>query len=237
MLSYQTRDLIMTALGFDLKKPFTLSAFTVYMLVWHLVLPTLALAMLHGPRRLWTQLGWHANLPKGVVVGALMTLPMLLGFAFLFVLINQSAEAMWRAFYVKSFLPGLLEETIFRAFLFGQLYRYGRWPFWLATGAQGVLFGFSHLWQAHDALSAAGVFAVTFLGAIWFSWLWLSWKNLWVPITVHILMNAWWGLFIVSDSADGSWLSNGCRVATITLSVWLTVRLLHKQDRQLNIWQ
>ena len=69
---------------------------------------------------------------------------------------------------------------------------------------------------------------VTFMGGMWFSWLYVEYGyNLWVPMSYHFFMNLSWGIFDVSDTALGSVAPNIFRAATIALSIYLTIR--HKQ--------
>ncbi|MCY7356025.1 MAG: CPBP family intramembrane metalloprotease [Rudanella sp.] len=236
-LGFLGREPIMAAIGSNAGKSFSFWGFTAYRMFWSILLPALVVALLHGPRRVVDELGWNANVFKGIALGTLFTLPMLIGYSLTFAPVSLPLNQILLKFYTGSFWAGLAEETFYRAFLFGQLYRHGRWPFWLAAVAQGLFFGTGHLYQAHELGQALGIFAVTSLGGIWFAWLWISWRNLWVPITVHILMNAWWALFAVDNTALGGWVANGCRVLTIALSVWLTIRALRQQGRSLNSWE
>jgi uncharacterized protein len=236
-IGYFGRHDISAALGFDTEKPFSVFQLTLYRMLWNILLPAFVLALLHGPRRVFDELGWNAPVWQGMAVGALITLPMLVGYSIAFAPVDMPLDKILAKFYTGSFWAGLAEETFYRAFLFGQLYRHGRWPFWLAALAQGLFFGMGHLYQAHDLLSALGVFAITSVGGMWFAWLWVSWRNLWVPVVVHILMNAWWGLFAVDNTALGGWVANGCRVATIALSIWLTIRELRRHGRTVRIGQ
>ncbi|TAE29015.1 MAG: CPBP family intramembrane metalloprotease [Cytophagales bacterium] len=236
-LGYAGRQPIMAALGVDTTTTFTIWQYTAYRGFWNLLLPALVLALLHGPRRVFDELGWNAPVLKGLLAGFVITLPMLVGFAIMFAPVDMPLNKILLKFYTGSFWAGLAEETFYRAFLFGQLYRHGRVPFWLAATAQGLFFGMAHLYQAQDILPALGIFAITSMGGVWFAWLWVSWRNLWVPVVVHILMNAWWGLFAVDNTALGGWVANGCRVLTIALSIWLTIRELRKQGRTAWVWR
>ncbi len=70
-----------------------------------------------------------------------------------------------------------------------------------------------------------GVFSVTFLGAAWFAWLYVEWNNnLWVPITLHSLMNLYWGLFTLEDNALGGIWANVFRGMVIAISIVVTIR-------------
>lgn len=116
----------------------------------------------------------------------------------------------------------ITEEILFRGFAFWMLYRYAGWSFWLASLFPAVVFGYAHLYQSPDLLEATGIFAITAVGSVWFSWLLLKWDNLWVPIVVHALMNLWWDIFDVDNSALGGALANVARIAVILLSIVAT---------------
>lgn len=52
----------------------------------------------------------------------------------------------------------------------------------------------------------------------------MQWKfNLWVVFGLHCLMNLWWDVFGVADTALGGWIANGARLLTITVAVLLTI--------------
>ena len=62
-------------------------------------------------------------------------------------------------------IPGFMEEFMFRAFMFGLLFRYAKTGFFWAVILPALLFGSLHLFQGHDALSSLAAFGVTFIGA------------------------------------------------------------------------
>ena len=64
------------------------------------------------------------------------------------------------------------------------------------------------------------------MGSILLCWVFVRWQdNLWAPFAVHAMMNLWWELFGVDDSALGGWYANGARLATVALGILLS---LHK---------
>lgn len=210
----------------------TLSGYTLYMAIFYVLIPALVVGALHGWRNILRELGWQGSFPKGFAFALVCTLPMLIGYALVFEPTQVPFKQLLINFYTGSFWAGLGEETLCRAFLFGQLYRYGKWPFVGAVLVQALVFGSAHLYQAHDWVQAAGVFGVTFAGALWFAWLWIEWDNLWVNVWLHILMNAWWGCFEVSSDALGGVWANVFRAVTIAISVILTLRYLRKHGRK-----
>ena len=161
-----------------------------------------------------------SSFPKGLAFGFLITLPMLLAFA-LTGPVKENPDFLHLIF--GSGVAPLNEEILFRGFAFLMLYRYARWNFWLAVLIPAVLFGYGHLYQAGGFLEATGIFAITAIGSVWFSWLLIRWDNLWVPIMLHALMNLWWDLFAVDETALGGWLANGSRILVIVISVVVTI--------------
>ena len=133
-----------------------------------------------------------------------------------------------------TFIAGFFEEYFFRGFLFGILFRKLKWGFIPASILGGVIFGLGHIYQGSTLIETTGIFAITTIGAIWFSWLYVEWeKNLWIPIFLHTLMNLSWILFEVSDNALGGVYTNLFRAITIALTIIITI-LYHKK-RGLNI--
>ncbi|SDX91874.1 CPBP family intramembrane glutamic endopeptidase [Hymenobacter psychrophilus] len=207
--------------------------FSLYLTCSWIAIPMLTLAAWYGPRRVLRELGWRASVGTGLLMGLACTLPMLLGYAVLFPLTTTAGPALFSALLRGAFWAGLSEETLFRGFLFGQLYRRVKLPWLLVVLVESGIFATSHLYQSHDFASAVSVLAVTFGGGVWFGWLYKSWQNLWVPIFLHMFMNGWWMLFDVADTAVGSVGANVFRVMTIVLSVLLTRWHLRRQAARL----
>jgi membrane protease YdiL (CAAX protease family) len=126
--------------------------------------------------------------------------------------------------FQSALFPGVMEEVLYRGLLFGLLFRFARWGFIPAALVGAALFGAGHLYQGDSMGSAAASFAVTAMGAFWFAWLYVEWRNnLWVPIGFHVLMNLYWILFSMGETAVGGTTANIYRIATILLSVALTL--------------
>lgn len=130
----------------------------------------------------------------------------------------------------SALLPGIAEEVLFRAFLFGLLYRLAGWGFLPAALLSSLVFGLEHLYQGDDPLQALGIALFTGIGGIWLSWLYVEWRwNLWVPIAFHVLLNAWWTAFDVADNALGDGISVLLRLACAALSVAVTVVIARRR--------
>ncbi len=190
-------------------------------LFWLAGVPSLVLWILYPWRQIWTELGIATRLPEALKIGFLATSPMLVGYAFA---ADFRLELDLESILFGALLAGIGEEVCFRGFLFGQLYRrVGLW-FPIAAGSSALIFGLAHIYQGNSATEAAGVFAVTLAGGVWFSWLFMRWRfNLWVPIVFHVLMNLYWSAFNVGENALGGLEANIYRVAVIALSLVITI--------------
>lgn len=191
-------------------------------LFWLAGVPALVLWILYPWQQIGPELGLATKFPEALKIGILATSPMLVGYAFA---ADFNFELELESILIGALLAGIGEEVCFRGFLFGQLYRrVGLW-FPLAAGSSALIFGFGHIYQGNSPAEAAGVFAVTLAGGVWFSWLFMRWRfNLWVPITFHVLMNLYWGVFNVGENALGGLEANIYRIAVIILSIVITVR-------------
>ena len=96
------------------------------------------------------------------------------------------------------------------------------WARWLKRRSSG-----SRTWyQASNLSSAAGIFAVTFAGGMLFGWLFIRWNyNLWLPIVLHMLMNAYWSIFGMGANALGGTWGNVFRAASVVLAVVVTLKV------------
>ena len=177
--------------------------------------------LLHQRHHLLQRLGLNQSIVKGFVFALICTLPMFIGFAFLF---DLNEEISFNTILIGVIAAGLFEELYFRGFLFGQLFRFTRLGFITSVLLGAVLFGLVHIKQGTSLDEIIGIFLVTFMGGILFAWLFVEWNcNLWVSIFLHMLMNLAWDLFAVSDNALGDNYSNIYRIATISLSIILTI--------------
>jgi len=181
-----------------------------------------------GPRAAIAELGLAAPAVRGLSIALLASLPMLV---VLLVVSKNSMHFEPRAMLSSVLLAAVTEEILFRGYLFRQLYRRAGWHFVPAVLVTGLLFGLAHIGIAFrgGAMEVLGVAGITTLGGAFFSWLFVRWNdNLWVPIGMHLFMNAWWELFAVSTNAIGSWSANGARALTIAFAVVITLRYTTK---------
>ena len=192
-----------------------------------LVGPVLVAMLFFGARGSLNALGLDRSPLTGLAVSFAGTLVLLAGLA---ATMPLALDEDWLISALRfALLPGVFEEVFYRAFLFGLLFRFAAWGFLPAAFIGAIFFGAGHLYQSGEMLEAAGIFAITALGAVWFAWLYVEWGyNIWVPAGFHVLMNFYWGLFNVADTALGSWVANGLRVAVIFISVLLTLHIARR---------
>lgn len=167
----------------------------------------------------------------GLLFGFACTLPMLIGFSIIFTIDrNLTLDDL----IILTISSAFFEEVIFRGFLFGMLYKYARWKFFPAVLLGSVLFGLVHLYQASDVLEAGGIFLITFLGSLLFSWVYAEWKlNLWFALFLHFFMNLNWTVFAVDENALGGPWANILRLSTLAIAVFTT---LWKNKKRYGKW-
>lgn len=184
------------------------------------------------PKELFSFLGLSGNILKGFGVALLCVLPLYLIFP---VFGNINTELTFSMIYDEAILTGFKEELVFRALMFGLLFRYAKTGFFWAVILPALYFGSVHLYQGHDVLSAFAAFGVTFIGALYFSWMYVEWDfNIWVPVGLHILMNGAWFIFTMegTEVAAGGLISNIARIVSIALAIALTVRCRRKNGKK-----
>ncbi len=190
-----------------------LMAFTVF----------IVLSIVVKPKEVCSFLGLESNFIKGFLVAIISVLPLYIVFPLIGTI---NPDLTFPLLVRKSFLPGFIEELLCRAFMFGLFFRYAKIGFFWATLFPAILFGLAHVYQGHDMVSSLAAFGVTFIGAVYFSWMYAAWNfNLWIPIGLHLLMNAAWVIFNVTGTevAAGGLISNIVRVASIALAIVITV--------------
>src|SRR5216110_147196 len=166
------------------------------------------------------ELGLRAPLRPAAAFSFVAASPMLVIFA---VTSSINAKMSLLSVGVGCFVAPFAEEVLFCGYMFGQLYRRGRWDFWLSALIPSALFAVGHAYQAGELWELVGIFAVTGLGSLLGCWIYMQWQfNLWVVFGLHCLMNLWWELFGVADTALGGWIANAARLLTIAVAILLT---------------
>ncbi|HEX9986137.1 MAG TPA: CPBP family intramembrane glutamic endopeptidase [Thermoanaerobaculia bacterium] len=164
------------------------------------------------------------GLLRAVAFGFVAASPMLVGFA-----VTRSIHVpdVAATVFLSAIFP-FAEELIARGFAFGLLYWREKWPLWAAVTAVAAVTGASHIEKGQTVLQILGLFAVTGLGGLVFSWLLARWGSLWFPFAFHALMNLWWNIFSVAETALGGWYPFALQLGSVLLAVAVTVRLKPK---------
>ena len=170
---------------------------------------------------------------SGLSFAFLCSLPMFVGYAIFF---DFNHQLSFNDFFVGALCAAFFEELYYRGLFFGMLYRKTKLGFILSVLAGAIIFGSMHLYQSQDPSVLAGIFLVTFLGAVLFAWLYVEWGyNLWVPMGLHFFMNLSWMLFSAGDNALGALFSNIFRVLTIAIAIIGTIIFRKKMNRKMRI--
>ncbi len=165
---------------------------------WQWLLFVLAVIVWGLSERPWGELGFSVALNYRVLIGAALTLA---GIAFLFGQLRQIAAASIEeaqrlhaeigelsfiiprnrselaGFNMLSLTAGIVEETLWRGFLFWYLGQFV--PIWAVAVISAIGFGLAHAYQG-----LANIPRVTLVGGL-FSGLYLLTGSLWLPIILH----------------------------------------------------
>ena len=192
----------------------------------------IGLLIIHKPQEILKSLGLAKGFFTGFLFAFIVCLPMLVGFSF-FLTFNSGIT--FHKICTGVLLAAFFEEMYFRGVLFGQLFRFTKMGFLPSVLVCALLFALGHLWQSTDAAILIGIFTTTFLGAMFFAWLYIEWdNNLWVPMGLHLFMNLYWDLFSGAN-ALGNASSNVFRIITIAFAVIGTLRYKKRKGKPLSI--
>ena len=189
----------------------------------------IVLLFLHGRKDFPRSLGLDGNFVKGLAFALISTLPLFVAFP---VIGEFNGELTVDKLIRSTVVAAFFEEVIFRGFIFGQLFRYCKLGFWWSVLIPSLLFGSIHLYQGSDPLSSLAAFGVTFIGGLFFSWIYVKWNfNLWCPVGLHFFMNLSWLLFTVEGNsvAAGGVVSNVFRILSVVVAIVLTNVYLRKR--------
>ncbi len=189
----------------------------------------ITVSLLHKDyKNIFENLGLSNNLIVGLAFGFICTVPMLIGFYLKFSITkNVSLDTI----IINTISSAFFEEIIYRAFLFGTIYRLTKSGFLPSVFLGSLLFGLAHLYQSSDSEELAGIFAITFLGSLLFGWLYCEWNfNLWTAIFLHTFMNLFWLIFDVDNNALGGTYANIFRLLTVLIAVFGTIVYKRKMN-------
>jgi len=203
-----------------------ISAFLYYGL-WTVLVPLGVAAVVAGPRRCVSALGLDGSIWTAAKIGLIATAILPLTYAFI---APVSAGNIGQKIVAGAILPGIGEEVLYRAMLFGLLFRFAGWGFLPAALLGASVFGIGHFYQGSSITEFLGIFGITALAALWWSWIYIEWdNNIWMPAAFHILMNMYFAIFDVAEGTLGSWSFFAIRALVCLISIGLTVRHAKKR--------
>ncbi|UTX47707.1 CPBP family intramembrane glutamic endopeptidase [Chryseobacterium sp. MA9] len=158
---------------------------------------------------------------KGFTLAFTGTLPMLIGYLIHFKIISK---INFEALFINTLSSAFFEEIIFRAFLIGIFYRFTRLGFLSSALFGSLLFAQVHLYQSQDITELMEIFAITFLGSLFFAWVYFeSEYNLWTAIFLHFFMNLYWEIFTVSENVSGNFYGNLYKLFSIVAITFIII--------------
>lgn len=158
---------------------------------------------------------------KGFSVAFIGTLPMLIGY---FINFNLTDKVDFQSLFINTVSSAFFEEIIFRAFLIGVLYRFTGLGFISSALFGSLLFAQVHLYQGSSVTELIEIFLITFLGSVFFSWVYFEMNfNLWTAIFLHLFMNLYWEIFNISENVTGNLFGNSFKILSILLVIAIII--------------
>jgi len=169
-------------------------------------------------------LGLSRGLIKGIAVGGVFCIP-ILAIGVVRGLMLDGATFFEPKMIRIGFSGPFAEEWFFRGVLVLAMVRMVGVKFWTAAIVGALLFGLVHVqWTAEGFARGWPALLATGAGGVWFAWLANRWsRNLYVAITMHMLMNfvaPWYG---GADHEMGNLYFEAGRAGTIALGTVLTI--------------
>ena len=190
--------------------------------IWTVIIPIIVAALIAGPRRWASALGLDGSVWIAAKVGLISTALLPITYA---VIAPLSSDNILQEIVGGAIFPGIGEEILWRGMLFGLLFRFAGWGFLPAALIGATVFGIAHFSQGNSVVEILGIFGITAIAAIWWSWMYIEWdNNIWVPVWLHILMNGYFAIFDVAAGVLGSWSFFFIRAVVVLISIWLTLR-------------
>lgn len=191
-----------------------------------------AVWLLRRNKNIAHEIGFSTSILSAFAFAAVVSCPMWIGFA---ITRRLTPHIQLVSLLFLTVLSPLVEETEFRGFGVRVMQRTSGWPFWIAVWPSALLVGLGHVDQGQTVQEKIGLFLLTGAGGVTFAWLLYRWRNLWVPIALHVCMNLWWEFFSVSKNALGGWLAlvfqNMTMLLAIIVTLWWTANPCAAESR------
>ena len=188
------------------------------------LMPIIVTALIVGRANILKVLGFNKTPWRGLGFAFFCTLPLPLVYSFTTPL--QDTSTMFVEILQFAVLAVISEEVLFRCFLFGLLFRLANWGFLPSAMFGAFIFAAGHIYQGNTVLDTFGIFGITLVAALWWSWIYVEWDyNAWVPIGLHVFMNGWFNVFVVSKTALLPLAGEIARALVVVISIAVTVAL------------
>ena len=172
-------------------------------MIGHWILFAIGIAIWLIAGRAWGALGFSLEVDTGFVIGVVLTIVAIFALARHFNQLRNAGEAAresfqqqigdldimmprkigeLRYFYALSATAGVVEETLWRGFMFWYLGQFV--PLWVAATASAVLFGLGHAYQGWKHVPMVALVGGV-LGALY-----LLTGSIWLPIILHAVLDA-----------------------------------------------
>lgn len=172
-------------------------------LISHWTLFGMTLAIWLATSRSWAALGFGSDIDAGFLLGLALTAAAIVVMMRQYGGLDDASEktreslrrqigdlefmmprnnAELRRFYAVSATAGIVEETLWRGYMFWYLGHV--MPLWTAAIVTAVVFGFGHIYQG-----VANVPKITLVGGV-FAGLYLLTGSLWLPMLLHAVFDA-----------------------------------------------
>nr|WP_315034987.1 CPBP family intramembrane glutamic endopeptidase [uncultured Chryseobacterium sp.] len=193
----------------------------------------ITLKVLFPQKKILDLLSLNQSIMNGFILAIIGTFPMLLGYIIHFRLVTT---ANFESLFINTISSAFFEEIIFRAFLIGTLYRFTRLGFLSSILLGSLLFAQVHLYQSQNTIELIEIFAITFLGSLFFTWVYFEQVfNIWAAIFLHFFMNLYWEIFNVSENVSGNLYGNLYKFLSIILIIGIVVYLKKKKKSPFQI--
>ncbi|WP_045491215.1 CPBP family intramembrane glutamic endopeptidase [Chryseobacterium sp. StRB126] len=187
----------------------------------------ITLKILFPQKKILNLFSLDQSVVKGSTIAFIGTFPMLIGYLIHFKLVNT---INFESLFINTISSAFFEELLFRSFLIGILYRFTRLGFLSSILFGSLLFAQVHLYQSQNTIELVEIFAITFLGSIFFTWVYFEQGfNIWAAIFLHFFMNLYWEVFNVSENASGNLYGNLYKFSSIILIIGIIVYLKKKE--------
>lgn len=193
----------------------------------------ITLKVLFPQKKIFNLLSVDKSIFKGFTLAFIGTFPILIGYIIHFKIAHT---INFELLFINTISSAFFEEIIFRAFLIGILFRFTKLGFLSSILFGSLLFAQVHLYQSQNTIELIEIFAITFLGSVFFTWIYFEQDfNIWAAIFLHFFMNLYWEVFNVSENVSGNFYGNLYKLLSIILITGIVIYDKKKKKKTFQI--